>query len=87
MNILICELSLLTANVALYKWLLGGGIGLMAILGLVVFAILALRVLQAEGPAAPAAEEEEASAPAVLQSTAEETDTIGEANEQEGDQA
>ena len=81
MNAMIYELSLLTANVTMYKWLLGGGIGLMAILGLVVFGILALRVLQ-EGPTeATAAEGEEPSTP-----TTQKPATTNETDEQEDEQ-
>ena len=36
-------------NVVLYKWLLGGAIVLMALLGLVVCGMLALQVLQSGG--------------------------------------
>ena len=70
MNMLTNGISLLTANVTLYKWLLGGGIVLMALLGLVFFGMLALQVLQqedatpteespAETPATETAEEQE----------------------------
>lgn len=48
MNMLTNGISLLTANITLYKWLLGGGIVLMALLGLVFFGMLALQVLQQE---------------------------------------
>ncbi len=59
MNVFANEISLLTANTTLYKWLLGGGIVLMALLGLVFFGMLALQVLQQEkAPSGDASEAE-----------------------------
>ena len=83
MNVFTNGMFLLTANASLYKWLLGGGIALMALLGLVFFGMLALQVLQQEeAPVgdAPVAEPADSPADSLADSRVEEQEGGNEEN-------